>query len=509
LYEAALVQLSEVTTGERYNATSARVITSATLPDRPGPKRKLLYPAAVITATLIFLVGVWLIEKLRGGFRAPAAVEQATGYTVLGLIPIISDTGSGAIDSRPREPASGWRTLGLVDETVAPWPQGTVFAPNWWRRLAGRAPKFMSSIVGRHVENQASEAWPQCFAAFIRHTVFTPNCWRQLTGRAPYSQCAVFAPNWWRQLAGRIPQFMSSAVDRHSGNQASDHRRQQRTSITLEGLMKVMLREPRGLLRDAVRAGQTISRLSGVPAANVVAVVSALPGEGKSATALLMATSTSMSGLRTVLLDCDPRRSSLSAVFGTNVLGSDSKSYAEEPSRVFQQRSQGPQSGGCDRDDGLTPRRTKVRSAPPDTPPTRAIRGGGRESQYGRFHEDPCSGLTVISVNPAVLDDHAQGATLRELIAQLSVEFDHVVMDLPPLLGATADALYGAGVAHQIMLVVEWGRTSRSHVFEALRLLRFHQRLIAGIILNKVDYEQLPTYGVYGYGTSKDYSAPT
>jgi Mrp family chromosome partitioning ATPase len=223
-----------------------------------------------------------------------------------------------------------------------------------------------------------------------------------------------------------------------------------------------------------------------------------------------MATSTSMSGRRTVLLDCDPRRSSLSAVFGTNVLGSDSKSYAEEPGRVFQRRSQGPQSGGRDCGDGLTPRPAEARSAPQDTPPTRAFRGGGGwESQYGRFHEDPCSGLTVISVNPAVLDDHAQGATLRELIAQLSVEFDHVVMDLPPLLGATADALHGAGVAHQIMLVVEWGRTSRSHVFEALRLLRFHQPLIAGIILNKVDYEQLPTYGVYGYGTSKDYSAPT
>lgn len=396
LYEAALVQLSEVTDRERYGATTARVITSATLPDHPGPKRKLFYPAAVIAATLIFLMVVWLMEKLRGGFTTPAAVEQATGHTVLGLIPIISDTESGSIDGQAHhEPVSEWRSRRFVDGIFALWPQ------------------YLSAL-------------------FIKNT--------------------VFVPSQWRQLAGRAAEFMSSVAGGHGKKQAANHR-QQTTAVTIEGLMRVILREPRGLLRDAVRAGQTIARLSGVPAAKVIAVVSSLPGEGKSATALLMATSSSMSGLRTVLLDCDPRRSSLSAAFGTNAFGS--------------------------------------------------------RSQYGRFQKDSCSGLTVFSVNPDILDNRADGATLRELITQLSAEYDYVVMDLPPLLGATADALYGAGLAHQIMLVVEWGRTSRSQVSEALRLLRFHHPLIAGVILNKVDYGQLPTYGVYGYGSSNGYSVPT
>jgi len=76
------------------------------------------------------------------------------------------------------------------------------------------------------------------------------------------------------------------------------------------------------------------------------------------------------------------------------------------------------------------------------------------------------------------------------------------VIDASPLL-AVVDALTLAAVADKIVMIVEWGRTSRASVSEALKALRFAGHSIAGIVLNKVSYKRLASYG-YGFG--KDYT---
>ena len=85
---------------------------------------------------------------------------------------------------------------------------------------------------------------------------------------------------------------------------------------------------------------------------------------------------------------------------------------------------------------------------------------------------------------------------MRDLIAELRGEFDYIVMDTSPLL-PVVDALALATVADKILLIVEWGQTSRASISEAFKVLRPEAHRVAGIVLNKVDLTQLPGYGGY------------
>jgi Mrp family chromosome partitioning ATPase len=87
---------------------------------------------------------------------------------------------------------------------------------------------------------------------------------------------------------------------------------------------------------------------------------------------------------------------------------------------------------------------------------------------------------------------------MRDLIATLRQEFDYIVMDTPPLL-PVVDALVLTTIVDKIVVIVEWGRTPRASIAEAFKILRPEAHRVAGVVLNKVDVNQLPGYG-YGYG---------
>jgi succinoglycan biosynthesis transport protein ExoP len=86
---------------------------------------------------------------------------------------------------------------------------------------------------------------------------------------------------------------------------------------------------------------------------------------------------------------------------------------------------------------------------------------------------------------------------MRDLIAELRGEFDYIVMDTSPLL-AVVDALAVATVADKVLVIVEWGQTSHACISEAFKVLRPAAHRIAGIVLNKVDLNQLQGYGYRG-----------
>ena len=67
-------------------------------------------------------------------------------------------------------------------------------------------------------------------------------------------------------------------------------------------------------------------------------------------------------------------------------------------------------------------------------------------------------------------------------------------MDTPPLL-PVVDALALATVADKILVIVEWGHTPRAAISEAFKVLRPEAHRVAGIVLNKVDLNQLRGYG--------------
>jgi Mrp family chromosome partitioning ATPase len=57
-------------------------------------------------------------------------------------------------------------------------------------------------------------------------------------------------------------------------------------------------------------------------------------------------------------------------------------------------------------------------------------------------------------------------------------------MDASPL-QAVADPLTLAPIADKIVMIIEWGRTSRTNFSEALKTLSLIRHSISGIVLNK------------------------
>jgi len=113
---------------------------------------------------------------------------------------------------------------------------------------------------------------------------------------------------------------------------------------------------------------------------------------------------------------------------------------------------------------------------------------------------DRATGVDVIPVGTGTQDvtDFLASERMRTLIEKLRGHYDYIVLDAAPLL-PVIDALTLASIVDKVLMVVEWGRTPRDTVFEALNVLRPEAHRIAGVVLNKVDPKQASGYG-YGYG---------
>lgn len=221
-------------------------------------------------------------------------------------------------------------------------------------------------------------------------------------------------------------------------------------------LVETLMRERRSQLSTSVETARIVLRFTNAaPAPKVILLTSALPGEGKSAVARLLATSSALSGRRTALVDCDLHHGSLS------------RRFARERS-------------------GLA----EVLKSEVDIASVTV--------------QDPATGLSLI---PAGYDarspaDLLSSELMQDLVAGLRQQYDYVVMDASPLL-PVVDTLALAALADKIIMIVEWNRTSRTSVSEAIKMLGFAGYSIGGIVLNKVDYKRLASYG---YGLGRDYS---
>jgi polysaccharide biosynthesis transport protein len=96
---------------------------------------------------------------------------------------------------------------------------------------------------------------------------------------------------------------------------------------------------------------------------------------------------------------------------------------------------------------------------------------------------------------------------MRDLVAELRDKFDYIVIDTAPLL-PVIDALAVATVVDAVLIVVEWGRTPRAVISEAVKILGPEAHRVAGIVFNKVDLRQLQGYGYrerYRYRSAAKY----
>lgn len=176
-------------------------------------------------------------------------------------------------------------------------------------------------------------------------------------------------------------------------------------------------------------------------AAKVIAVSSALPGEGKTTAAAAFGRVLGMSGAQVVIVDCDLRRSSLGD--------------------RLESRDNGP---------GLTQLLT------------------GHATLDETLRADLVPGVFILPTASTefIPQDLFSGSRIRELLEDLKSRFDYVILDSPPVL-AVAEARAIAVLADRVILVTQWAKTPRAAVIAAVEHLRHDGADLAGVVLNRVD----------------------
>jgi capsular exopolysaccharide synthesis family protein len=196
------------------------------------------------------------------------------------------------------------------------------------------------------------------------------------------------------------------------------------------------------------------SRVEGPP--QVLVVTSAVAGEGKSTSAGNLAITMAQQGSRTLLVDADLRRGTLSEVFRVPrnpgltevlVLGSDLAATVHE-----------------------VPLDASAR-------PLHLLTAG------------------VFPPNPAEL---VGSERMRQLVAALRTRYDVVIFDAPPINLVTDAALLGK-FADSTLLVARAGVTSRPALHRAAAQLQGLRVSLAGVVLNDITDAMNDEYG-YGYG---------
>ncbi len=185
-------------------------------------------------------------------------------------------------------------------------------------------------------------------------------------------------------------------------------------------------------------------------------MTSALPGEGKSTTAVNLALTSATAGLRTILVEGDLRLPRVADYLGVE----DSAGLTTVLA------------GRADLDDVLQP--------------------------YGD------TGLSVLAAGPIPLNPAALLGSrhMSELLQRLRDRADLVIVDSPPLL-PVADAAVLARQADGAVLVVKHGKTTREHLARGLERLRAVDATVLGGVLTMVpskasEYSYAYEYG-YGY----------
>lgn len=217
---------------------------------------------------------------------------------------------------------------------------------------------------------------------------------------------------------------------------------------------------PRSDVAEAYRSLRTsilLASPSGPP--RVLLVTSALPQEGKTTTSVNIALALAQHGKRVLLVDADLRRPGLDKAFGF--------SASEGLTTVL--------SGG--------------------TPP---------ESAYRPAPQQP--NLTLLPAGPAAVHpaELLGSSTMFNLIARWRGEFDHCIIDTPPVLLVTDPVLLSV-LADGVVLVVRSGSTNRPALKRASDLLSQVRAPMLGVVVNAMDFRSADYYYYYSYYSGSKY----
>ncbi|MEO8722525.1 MAG: polysaccharide biosynthesis tyrosine autokinase [Sphingobium sp.] len=222
-----------------------------------------------------------------------------------------------------------------------------------------------------------------------------------------------------------------------------------------------LLQNPGSAFSESIRSLRTVLQMQ--PGANstiVVAVTSALPGEGKTTLAMSLARSAAIAGQKVLLIDTDMRRRT------------SSKSMADTVQR------------------GLA-----------------EVLGGS-----AKFHEvvvkDSASGAFLLPQTAADVDkyDAISPASVENMIAQVRGHYDLVILDSAPVL-AVAEARVVAAAADLVLLAMRWRTTPAQATDSALAHLQRADANVAGVVLTLVNIKEQQRSGSGDEAFYKSYAS--
>jgi capsular exopolysaccharide synthesis family protein len=219
------------------------------------------------------------------------------------------------------------------------------------------------------------------------------------------------------------------------------------------GLELATVAQPKSMVAEAIfhlRTALMLSSTGGPP--GILTVTSPNPNEGKSTLSMNISSSFAIMGRKTVLIDCDLRKPCIHTLLGLPGLPGLSNFLT----------------GGASLDEILCPTRI---------PDLFFIPAG------------------AVPPNPVQL---VTSEAFKDLLQQLGKDFQHIVVDTPPLIGFT-DARAISSLSEGVLLVVKHHATSREVIRLAVQLLAQVRAPILGAVLNMAEKEKLGYGGYYGY----------
>ena len=217
--------------------------------------------------------------------------------------------------------------------------------------------------------------------------------------------------------------------------------------------------KPQSEIAEAYRALRTSVLLSSAshPPRSIL-VTSPIPQDGKTTTSLNLAIVLAQQGKRILLVDADMRRPGIHIAFDL---------------------------------------RDKLGLS-------NILTGGSSISDV--LHSTDPPNLFVIPAGPVPPQpsELLSSTAMRDLLLKWQDEFDHVIIDSPPVISVT-DAVLLSTQMDAVLLVIRSGQTTTAHVRRACNLLQSVNAGVLGIVVNAADKES-PYYYHYYYGYKNDHS---
>jgi capsular exopolysaccharide synthesis family protein len=230
-----------------------------------------------------------------------------------------------------------------------------------------------------------------------------------------------------------------------------------RTGLKRSSPQDLVLDKPASAYAEAVRTLYTSLLIAQqkARAGNAFVFTSASLGEGKTSVVASLGRVAAKSGQRVMVIDCDLRRPQIHAALGL----------------------------------------------PNDSGLATYLKDGAPLEEVVKVDER--SGAHVITSGPAVDDPQVlfRLPAMERLLSYLRSQYDVVLIDVPPVLPVSDPRLL-ATLTDLTVFVIQWKRTARTSVKNAIHKLQQAGATIAGAVLTQVE---IKTHAMYGYGDSGYY----